>query len=201
MRQVSRRKFVKSAGLFVPAVFGIIVPRARGQGYYYAAASAGGGGGCTTLFLENNTTAANNTFGAARRIFGQGQWNDGGVSRTICKLGFLLLGNGTGFDFECRIYTQTGINLNALQATSNTITGANWAVDTWVEGEFASPFATGGTSTNYALTIRPTVQMSGNDITGYNGGTAINGYREMWSDAGAADQGGGNDVAFRIYTP
>jgi len=204
---MNRRNFIKSGALFVPA-FGIFVPKLiRAQAFspsdvaFTRKIEAAAGGSCPadgSPSESNDTTAGSNTYGAGRLYFGQAQWQNDGTIRTVCKLGFLMRGNGTGKTFTATIWTMTTINLNAVQATSDGVAGANWSSDTWVYYTFPTPFAT-QTSTNYALLVAPDSAMGGNDMTGYSGNTSHVGYRDMFSAAGAADQASGNDAAIKIY--
>lgn len=170
------------------------------------AAAAVGGGSCPADGSPSEGPAATievYRFGSnTDNIFhGQNEWNDGGVARSICKIAFevtFIEGDVSGKTYFARIYTLTGTALNALQASSNGLTGIS--TTGWKVLTFASPFATGGSSTPYGLAIEAPSADGTNYLWVSNSTSAeIAGHRELWNAGGVAQVGSGDDSGLRIY--
>lgn len=208
---VTRRKFIKHGALLVPA-FGIFSPKliraqstflqhrrtASRPGVASASCPADGSpseGPASTAEAYRFGNTTDSTFQ------GQNEWTDSGVSRTICKLGFeitFIEGTVSGKTYTAYIYTLTGTTLNAIQATSNGLTGIT--TTGWNTLTFPTPFATGGASTPYGLAIKVDSVDASNYVWVSNSTTTeIVGHRELWNASGAAQLGSGNDAGIRIY--
>lgn len=209
---MNRRKFIKASGVFVPAAFGILIPRAQGQQAYLpnrreAFRPKSAGASCPDDGSPSqgpSATTETYRFGSTTdNIFhGQNEWNDGGVSRTICKVAFEVTaidGTVSGKTYKAYIYTLTGTSLNAIQATSNALTGI--ATIGWKVLTFPIPFATGGASTPYGLAVKAEDGADGSNLLWVSNSTTaeISGHRELWNSSGAAQLGSGNDCGLRIY--
>jgi hypothetical protein len=133
---------------------------------------------------------------------GMSGWNDGGTPRTICKLAFettAINGDVSAKTYTAKIYTLSGANLGALQATSDNVTGV--AAAGWIVFQFSTPFTTSA-STSYALIFGPASADASNFVwVPATDSDNIAGHREIFNSAGAADFGGGNDTdqSIRIY--
>jgi hypothetical protein len=204
---MKRRTFLKHGAIWAPALIGLT---AKGAiviaGSPRSSTSIAGGGSCPadgSPSSESDQATAALACGraAANHFAGHAAWNDGGVSRTICKLGFevgAIDGTVTGKTYTAYIYTMTGFDLNAVQATSTGIAGP--AATGWIYFSFPTPFATGGASTPYAFVVTPGSVDSTNDIWfNANDTNNITGYRESFTSGGAFDNGSGNDCSIRIY--
>lgn len=151
---------------------------------------------------ENDANTLSSVWGAGRLYYGQSRWTDGGTPRTICKLGFKLTGATAGSsNFNATIWTNSvapNFNLGTLQATSDVVAGSNSWNGTWVYFSFSTPFLTTA-NVAYALLVSPTVARASNDMNGFHDNTALPGYRDDFSAAGAASFAGGNDAGIKIY--
>lgn len=86
---VSRRKFVKQGALFVPAVFGILSPRANGQSFLAHRRTAsrpkpGGGGGAITRIqgtTKDTASSTNDTLAFTSNL------GTGNLCLAVCRLG------------------------------------------------------------------------------------------------------------------
>lgn len=173
-----------------------------------ASSAAAGGGSCPadgSPSLESNQSSEAYRCGSTtdNRRTGHAAWNDGGVSRTICKLAFEISdieGDVSGKTFNAYIFTMTSGNLNVLQATSDNLTGVS--ATGWLVFNFSTPFATGGASTPYALVFGQAVADAVNYVWVVAGDTdVITGYRDLFDNSGNAQIGSGSavDASVRIY--
>jgi hypothetical protein len=201
-KKISQRTFLKSAaGVFIPATFGIFIPKAKAQGYYYAKPAAGAS--CSVTISNTDPSTSQTTFGGGNLYAGQANWQRPSAI-TICSLEFEVQNNGSSRNWFVAIYTQTGANLNlgGQVAISAALPGANWAAKTRFGGPLITPFAPAN-ATNYSLVIFPETAMGGNDIfIGVDDLTTLSGggNREVFSAAGTASFASGNDVNIWIGT-
>ena len=170
-------------------------------------ASAAAGGSCPGSPTASNDGATAITFGGGNIMIGQADWTDGGTPRTICRLDFEITGatGASGKTFYAKIYqmktTANTYDLDVVTgpvATSTGVTGVDAWSATWVQFDFPTPFTTTA-SRRYALVVTLDVAFGSNDMTTFTDNTALTGYRDAFSAAGAAQFAGGNDVSIRIY--
>lgn len=211
---MKRRQFIESitrgaawtlvGGIYVRSATAHPAMRAR---QVKAAAAAGGGGSCPADGSPSSQSdQVNESYRCGQttsnRRTGQSQWTDGGTPRTICKLAFEITsidGTVTGKTYNAFIYTMTGGNLNALQATSDNVSGPVAAG--WLVFPFATPFLTSA-SVEYALIFGPTAPDASNLVWVASGDTdAIAGHREIFADDSTPNFGAGGtlDQSIRIY--
>lgn len=206
--ELTRRKWLKAGALFVPALMANAQVLFKPSPAFNVIAAGGGGGSCPadgSPSASNDGATASQTWGAGRRYFGQSRWTDGGTPRTICKLGFKITGvsGASSSTFKAYIFANSASpNYNfdtTVLAESAGITGVDAWSQTWVYFDLsAAPFTTTANAA-YVLCVGPTVARVTNDMTCYQDNTALTGYRDYFSAAGAADQAGGNDAAIKIF--
>ena len=210
---MKRRSFIREIVLLSAAPMLVVPRKSLAQltpafvGASRKVAAAGGGGSCpddSSPSASNDGATATNTWGAGRLWIGQSQWTDGGTPRTICKLGFKITGvaGASSSTFVAAIFANSAsptYNFDTpAVATSDGVTGVDAWSSTWVYFTFPTPYTTTA-SKQYVLAVAPTVARASNDMTCYMDNTAMAGYRDFFSGAGAADQASGNDLAIKIF--
>ena len=97
---MNRRKFIKSGALFVPATFGIFVPRVRAQVYLEnrrnAFRTVPGGGGCATARdTDTGTTNGNQTWASSSPNLYVATRFVAAATTTICRIDMAIYKLGT----------------------------------------------------------------------------------------------------------
>jgi len=208
---MNRRKFLKRGGLWLPGAMvapTLLLPRkTRAQGILDLAGPANCCGGATcpsTPSEESDQPTESYRCGQTtdNRRTGLAAWDDGGTSRTICRLDFeitTITGDVSGKTFNAFIYTMSGANLDTLQRTSDNLTGVS--ATGWLRFDFSTTFTTTA-SVSYALIFGPSSADASNYVWVPTGSTAptSTGYRDQFTDAGVANFGSGtDDQSIRIY--
>lgn len=175
---------------------------------------AGTGGGSTpalTCPADSAPSVISDQFVGEVRVSGgllytgHSHWNDGGVARTICKVGFKVSaidGDISGKTWTAYICALSGdtLVLPAL-ATSTGVSGASIVMQ-WNYWTFPTPFTT-TPSTMYALVLSAGSLDVVNTIWIRVGDTdEIVGHREMWDNSGFANWGAGGgatDCGIKIF--
>ena len=162
-----------------------------------------------TLFYDSITTQTgpwpfgNNAFDD-RHYGGINSWLDASarkIGRVTFKLS-LNTGSIAGKSFTCKIWTLTGVNLNAVQATSTAVVGSDAWASTLVNFDFPSPFTTTG-STLYAITIDGGAVDSANYANGYHTTPQVeSGNLTVWAINGVPNETyvGTYNMQLRMYT-
>lgn len=206
MKQLKRRDGIK--GILAVATMPWIL--LRGQEPFpvgfFAKPVAAAGASCPadgSPSADSGTTADDYRCGqnTSNRRTGQSKWNDGGTPRTICKLAFYVAnftGTVSAKTYNAWIYSMTAANLNAVQATSDNVTGVSGVG--WKVFQFSTPFLTSA-SVNYALIFGPTAPDASNYVwVGATATDVVTGYREIFDDAGVGNfTSGTTDQGIRIY--
>jgi hypothetical protein len=205
----SRRQWLKSGALFVPAVFAIL--KARGDSIQpgpIMRPMAAVGGGCPDDASPSSAQATNDSDqilggSASNSRVGQGQWQSG-TARTICKLGFMLsLGAGTitSKTYRGQIWTMTGYNLTTMVADSADVNGSQGWSSSWVYFTLATPYLI-STSTNYGLVCACTTAVDGSNYANLRFASteqSFSGYKEIYNNQTAQTAAETTDTAIRIY--
>lgn len=200
---MKRRNFIREMVLLSAAPLLVLPRKSLAQlnpAFVGASRKVAAGATCpASPSSENDGATWTRTWGGANLYAGQFRWHDGGTPRTICRLDFEIGENGTGHDFRAEIHAVSGVydlDVTSL-ATSDVVTGANWGAGTWVRFDFASPYTTTA-SAEYCLVVRPVTAWD-NAMALYGDNTALTGYSDTASSAGAANNASGNDASIRIY--
>lgn len=149
MDRLNRRHFIKAAsGLFIPALFDILIPRCRAQvipsGPIMRTIAAGGGGSCTTVKDQVTGTTAATTTDGYQWIFSR---FTAASSYTTCKVRMRLMKTGTpSGNMTMKVYSHNaGANSpNAILGTSQNFVSADVPASPTpgdVTKDFLTPFS------------------------------------------------------------
>ena len=109
---------------------------------------------CTEYTSQEDQDEGTNV-GSANNRYYIGTTYNYGTEKTLCRADVMMkkaAGSITGKTFTVEVYTLSGNDLNALQGTSDGVTGSDAWNLTWVEFTFSSPFVLSA-STDYGIVV------------------------------------------------